>query len=284
MTEQAQDTQTAQTSENTTEGNAGGTSALPQWAQGLKPEYQEMVQAKGWKDPNDVLYSYRNMESFAGKVSSRGIVLPDNDDDAEGWGKVYSKLGRPEAPNGYEFSHIDIKANPELKDEVDAVAEIAYKHGLSKKQAAGFLQDVDARYDSKQAAAEAEAKRMAEKSISDLRGEWGQAFDANLNYAKTAAGKFGIEGDTLAQLEQTAGFAPMMKALAEVGTMLSEHGYVQGGGTQNTGMTPRQAEIALKEVQGDPDYIDPRTNPARHTALRQKAKDLYKAISAGNTN
>lgn len=287
MTEQqAQGAPAEQTSESSTDNDAGQQTQQESndnpLLSSVSPDYADLVKAKGWKSPDDVISSYSNMEKFAGKFSSRGVVIPDSDSPEE-WDKVYSKLGRPEAPNGYEFNHIDVKQLDDAdKQVVDFVKDIGYKHGFSKKQLEGFVSEYDAKIEELSTAEAEKAQREIDKQIGELKTEWGDAWDKNIALARGAAKKFGIEGDKLNALEYNAGFAPMMKVLAEIGEHFSEDGFVQGqGGSDSTVRTPKQALTELKEVQSDPDYMDPKKNPNRHKMLREKARDLYQMAYPG---
>lgn len=266
MTEQAaQDGQSEQNTANTTD-----------LASSVRPDYADMVRAKGWKSPDDVIASYTNMEKMAGKFSSRGVLIPDGDAPEE-WGKVYDKLGRPEAPNGYEFSHIDTKDMDENgKQVMDFVKATGHELGLSKKQLETFVAKYDAKIETLQEAENAKAQRDTDAKVGELKTEWGQAWDKNVALARAAAKKFGIEGEKLNALEFGVGFVPMMKVLAEIGENISEDGFVAGsGGSGSSVRTPKQAMTELKEIQSDPDYLDNRKNPNRHKMLREKARDLY---------
>jgi hypothetical protein len=291
MTEQAaQEQQVEQSSESSTNTGAqqGGEGQLNTGAgtgaenqdnpllSSVSQDYAELVKAKGWKTADDVISSYSNMEKFAGKFSSRGVVIPDSD-DAEEWGKVYQKLGRPEAPNGYEFNHIDTKQlDDKGKEIIDFVRDTGFKHGLSKKQLEGFVSEYDAKMEALETAQVEEMQRNVDKQVGELKTKWGSAWDKNVALARAAGKKFGIEGDKLNALENTAGFAPMMEVLAEIGSYLGEDGFVQGSGGDATQVrTPKQALTELKEVQADPDYLDSKKNPNRHKVLREKARDLY---------
>jgi hypothetical protein len=91
-------------------------------------------------DPNVMKYSSK--EAFAKAhvnavklLGADKIVKPKDDDDEEGWGRVYDALGRPEASDKYELE------KPELPDgmEWDTDAEqrlrnVAYANGWNQRQ------------------------------------------------------------------------------------------------------------------------------------------------------
>lgn len=67
---------------------------------GLDTENREWVGTKGLKDVAALASAARNAEKLIGK----SIVLPGEDGKPEDWDKVWSRLGRPEKPDGYELA------------------------------------------------------------------------------------------------------------------------------------------------------------------------------------
>lgn len=279
-TQDAPAAQNSESSTNTTEQTTTTQTANDNpLLSSVSADYADLVKTKGWKSPDDVIASYSNMEKFAGKFSSRGIVIPDSDSPEE-WGKVYDKLGRPEAPNGYEFNHIDVNTlDEDSKQHLNFVKELGFEVGLTKSQMEKFVSKYDAKMAEIEVSHSENAQRSIDKQVGELKNEWGEAWDQKIALARSAAKKFGIEGEKLAALETNAGFAPMMKALAEIGESLFEDGFVAGfSGSSNPVRTPKQAMQELKEVQADPDYLDAKKNPNRHKILREKARDLYQMV------
>jgi hypothetical protein len=273
MEQENQTQQSAQTSESSTTNN----SQTAAWAGEINDDFKELVANKGWKGVNDVLTSYSNMEKFAGKMSN-AVVIPDPE-DKEGWNKVFNKLGRPEAPNGYQFD-VDLKnADDTVKMAVGKFSEIAFDAGLSAAQAKKVQSSWDAFAEEIQTQQEAEAKQNSERLISALKQEWGPAFENNQRLAQTAAQKYGFTADDITGIEGVVGFDKMMKMFASIGSGLVEDSYVSGGGAHTSTMTTAQAKRELQELQADPDYMDAHKNPSRHKALRAKAKDIYAALN-----
>jgi len=61
-------------------------------------ELKGYVSNKGWSDPAELAKGYQNLEKLLG---SEKMPMPKGPEDAEGWNRVYDKLGRPESPDGY---------------------------------------------------------------------------------------------------------------------------------------------------------------------------------------
>lgn len=285
MTEQAAQSSEQQaeqqTSESSTEAGSQEQATQAQggdWLSGLDPKYHDIVAAKGWKTPDDMMHSYTNLESYVGKAKNNAIVLPENDDDAESWGKVWDRLGRPEAPNGYQFGDVDLN-DPAQKESYEAVTKILYDNGIPKKQGEALISQLDAMFDKQQEAGAAQLQQFAGQNEAALRKELGQTFDDTMKMAEAAAKSVGLSAEDMAALKSATIYPGLMKALAKVGAGMQEDGYVPGGQQGAPGYTPQQAKAELAELQADRDYTDAMTNPARHKVLREKAKLLYKAMN-----
>lgn len=110
--------------------NSGG-----EWVGGLPDDLKGLAEHKGWKEPVDALKGYQQLESFMGAdKAGRGVVLPKDAEDAEGYERVYKALGRPDSPEGYDLNSVlgDYEVNEEF---MGTMAGAMHKAGLSAKQA-----------------------------------------------------------------------------------------------------------------------------------------------------
>jgi len=113
---------------------------------------------------------------------SRRIPVPDADAPQEAWDEVFTKLGRPEKPEEYQFNWTD--DSPKLSDfdsnAMDEFRPVAHQLGLSQKQIDG-LTKWNGSY--RKMAFEADQIRADDtnhENITALRSEWGGDFDSNV--------------------------------------------------------------------------------------------------------
>ena len=106
------------------------------WSDGLPDDLKGLVEHKGWKSPEDALKSYQQLEGFMGaEKAERGIVLPKDAEDVEGYERLYKAMGRPNSPEGYDLNSFlgnDYEVNPEF---LGAMSGAMHKAGLSPQQA-----------------------------------------------------------------------------------------------------------------------------------------------------
>lgn len=239
----------------------GQSQAQSDWREIIPESFREASWATKYKTADDFFKGVDWMNQTIGKKNVvQGIELPGEDAKPEDWDAFYNSLGRPEKPDGYELPELkDIPEGFVLPEDKQFWANMAHKHGLTKKQAAGlfseFMQDMSARYKSAlegsaSAMVEAAKKRMQE-SADALKGEWGDDFGANLNLAKRAAEHLGI----LDSLDQSgAGNDPaVLKLAAELGKMLGEDN-MRRGDPSGGGMTKEEALAKITAIKASPEY------------------------------
>jgi hypothetical protein len=255
----------------------GAAPAAPPASSWYGEPHKGLVESKGWKTPDDALQSYRGLEQLLGaNADKRGVVLPKDDTDAAGWDAVYTKLGRPEKPEGYKLPM------PEGADPAFAkqAAEVMHKFGLTQKQAEGL-----AAWNNEQGAAlfkDQDAKREAafKTEFESLKTEWGQGFDSNVQLGQRAAKAFGFGKDELAKIEEAIGPGALLKRFAEVGKRLGEDvlpGDRHGGGEM--GLTPAAAKENIAQLQRDPAFVKDLTDNQApgHADAVAKWDKLHKA-------
>lgn len=239
----------------------GQSQAQSDWREIIPESFREASWATKYKTADDFFKGVDWMNQTIGKKNVvQGIELPGEDAKPEDWDAFYNGLGRPEKPDGYELPELkDIPEGFVLPEDKQFWANMAHKHGLTKKQAAGlfseFMQDMSGRYKSAlegsaSAMVEAAKQRMQE-SADALKSEWGDDFGANLNLAKRAAEHLGI----LDSLDQSgAGNDPaVLKLAAELGKMLGEDN-MRRGDPSGGGMTKEEALAKITAIKASPEY------------------------------
>lgn len=231
-------------------GNPAGNSA-PQWYDALPEETRGLIQNKGWKDPQDVISSYSNLEKLLGAdKAGRGLVLPKEDADAGEWGKVYDRLGRPTSPDGYKL--------PVPEGDTGEFAKIAagkfHELGLSAKQAEQLADWYNTQTSGMMSQSEQGLLAQSESDMANLEQEWGQNFDANIEASRRAVREFGFNEQELEAMERGLGTANMMKKFADIGKRLGESQFVEGKTNGNFGMSPEAARVRISALKQDPEW------------------------------
>jgi hypothetical protein len=217
-------------------GTAPAPDAPPEWA---IPKYWNPEKAK---DPaylqeyaQTVSKSYRHAESLLG---GERVVKPVSEDDEEGWARWYAASGRPESPDAYE---IERPANLPIEYDEDgekAFRTWAHQNGLNKRQARNLYDS----YVKTQIERHGEYQKLQtenQRAAQDaLQREHGQRFEAKMQLAKAALGKY-ADQDYLKYLDETGlGNDPRtIRAWIKIGEEMQGETRIQGRAPQapNTG-------------------------------------------------
>jgi hypothetical protein len=232
-----------------------GTAVAPasqDWSAGLSEEFKGYVQNKQWKEPAHVVESYRNLENLLGK-QEHIVKIPENDDPVE-WSKVHERLGRPATAKDYKF---DIPKDIGDEKFGEWAKGTFHELGISQKQAeklVGKWNDyVRSSLNSQNEVYNAD---IAKQEVA-IKKEWGAAYDQNVNIAKSAAHKFGMDAEKITKLESALGFAETVKLFHTIGSKLGEGSFVQGSGGSGNGfgvLSPAQARDRITALKSDPDF------------------------------
>lgn len=228
---------------------AGTTVEHAAWHTGLSEELKGYATPKGWKDVGSVVDSYRNLEKLVG-VKEKLLQVPDDLGDAKSMEAVWNRLGRPEKAEGYGIKTADEKFDK-------WAADTFHKAGVSGNQAKAILESLNNFTTAENTAAEGTIKAQNEQKINALKGEWGAAYEQNLNVAKAAAKQFGITAEAVTKLEQAMGFADCMKFLQNVGSKVGEASFHSGTGAaanSNVILAPAQAKEKINSLINNKEF------------------------------
>lgn len=234
---------------NTPPPAEGGAKA---WYDGAPQDVAAFVQNKGWDNPLKVVDSYRNLEKTLG---AERIALPGKDAKPDEWGAVWNKLGRPEAPDKYQFPKVEGVEMDKAK--VDAVAKLMHETGVTQAQAeklfGWYAGDMKAAIDGHKQSEETRKTQATEA----LKGEWKDKFDAQLDLAKRAFNSFADDKLKAYVAESGLGDNPeFIRMMNRIGAGMMEDsatGRAATGGFASGSPAAAQAEIT--QLRTDKDFM-----------------------------
>lgn len=153
----------------------------------------------------DAMKEAENLRKFDGAT-----VLPGEDADEATWSNAWSKLGKPEAKDGYGI-------------EEDALAEIFYKANLTKAQADILANGLVEYSDTSQDTFDEEQQKEYTEAIESLKGKYGPDLEMKMASAHTAMTNLGGQG--LVETLQDKGLdndPAMIEFFVNVGTLMQE--------------------------------------------------------------
>lgn len=236
------------------------------------------VQNKGWQSPADAAKAHREAEKLIGADrAGRTLVLPTDENDTAGWGKVFDRLGRPASADAYKI------AAPDGQDQTFAKATAAKFHelGVPLKQGqalAAWWNEQAGAMSTQQAAAEQQAWQAED---AQLTTDWGAERTMRTELARRAAVQLGIRPEAVDALQKVSGFSGVMKAFAKVGDMLREHGAEGLSDLGSMGVTPEGAKAKRAQLMADKEWVGKAMvkNSAQWAELQKLDKIIAESMS-----
>ena len=229
--------------------NAIGQST-PDWSMALPDDMRGWVETKGWKDPSEAIKSYRELEKFVGaEKAGRAVVLPKDENDAEGRENLYKALGRPDKPEEYALAEVfgDLPIDGEM---LNGVATGMHQAGLSAAQAKA----VATVYQEQMAAQEKAMLAKTKAETDEILREWGPAKERNLELAKRGAAAMGLSGTELSQLEMLIGSKHILTKLAKLGEAFGEDKNIKSDADAGFNFSPVGAHAKIEALMADSNF------------------------------
>ncbi len=223
------------------EGRATGSGFLDHFTDESTRGYMER---KGFKDVQALGASFASLERM---MSSGRVPLPAGEDDAEGYARAFTALGRPETAAEYGFGEL-AGADPEFSGQA---AEWLFEAGVGKARAAALAEKWNAYVGERQAAEQAAFEAQSQADWIDLQREWGPKFAQNTETFRRGALTFGLSRQEMATIEAGLGTRRTVELFAKIGEGLAEDRFIEGSGRSSFGMSPEQAENRIASLRRD---------------------------------
>lgn len=230
------------------------------WRSDIPEEIRGHKSLEHIQDVGALAKSYVNAQSMIGadKLAIPGKHATDDD-----WNEVYARLGRPDSPEGYELQN-NLAEGVEADDGMlDWYRQTAHEIGLTPTQAQKLLDKYNGELGARVPIDDGKAQEMIARTESELRREYGQAFDDRIGNANAMMMEFGdvIEIDgaatpAITEIELADGrllgdHPDMIKMMVNIGQFISERigeDTLEGIKTSNA-MTPADAQAKLEELR-----------------------------------
>lgn len=171
------------------------------WRESLPEDLRDHKSLQHYGTVNDLAKSHVHAQQMIGKDK---IVRPGQSATDEEWREVYAKLGMPSTSSEYDFNkNAGLGEGMEVDENLLGwFTDTAHRVGLNNNQAQALLELWNENTAEITNLSEEGARQSQENSAMELRNEWGNAFDANLNLSKTVLNEFYDGSDTNEFLDQ----------------------------------------------------------------------------------
>lgn len=210
---------------------------------------KEWTAQKGWKSPEAAAQSAWHLEKLMGAdKAGRSVIWPKDEADVDGWKQIYSKLGRPETPDGYGLALGEGEDDSYLKHILPSL----HQAGVPKAQAAKLFEAHNAYLKQFQEQQEAKEVEASNAQFAALQKEWGGDFEKNCEITRRAAKIAGLSDEQFQAIEKAVGVDVAAKVFAELGQGYVEH--ASPGHFNTGGDTATSARARIKELTADTEF------------------------------
>ncbi len=208
-------------------------------------------------------------KEFLAKLQKHAPELVPFSEDPAAQEMLWAKLGKPESADKYSFKP------PEGVDlPLEGLRATALEAGLTQKQFEKLASS---------AVSTLQKQTQAHKEDNEsLRKEWGQAYEAKLLDAAAAANKVGAPKEVVAQIMTGQMNSTQLKLWDSFSKAMGRpegSDIAKQGASNNSRMTPAEANLQLAEIMANPAYHD-RSAP-NHKLLVDKYVELMKLVHPG---
>jgi len=234
---------TTETAQPTTPAATPTAQPAPSWKDSISEEYRKDPNIEKFTEADALAKSYINAVKMIGQDK---IVIPTKNSTQETWDEAYTKLGRPESADKYNF---DVKSDVVNMDEsaIKSFAEQSHKLGLNNKQAEGILNFYKNNMEGSAQQAKIDTETAQSQAEQELRQEWGRDFDGKVKQAGALA-KANINPEildmTLSNGIRLGDHPEIIKGFAKIAGMMSEDKIVATESENVNTVTDIESEIS----------------------------------------
>ena len=235
------------------------------WKAGLSDDLRADKSLENIKDISSLAKSYIHAQRLVGADK---IPVPNKFATEKDWDAVYEKLGRPKTAEEYKYN-----LSEDQKVDTEALKNFssqAHKLGLLPTQAQGVVSYYNEMIGKQLADAESVSTSQREKAMTELKTEWGQAYDQKLQKANTVVSSVFPKGIMSMNLEDGTKFGDhpeVIKAFAALGEKMGEDDIIKSDGPVY--MTPKEIEKQIGELQQTGSAYWDKNHPNHDTAVQE---------------
>jgi hypothetical protein len=223
--------------------------------------------------------SHLSLEKLLGHEK---VPIPKSADDVEGWNRFSKAMGIPDKAEGYGLADVELPGNmKELSFDKNKFAETVHAFKLTPGQAQGLWKAYTQQSMEAYSKFLQEHEKNLQTTVTQLRSEWGDSYEANVDLGQTVINKFAGDKETEDYLTSIMTKDPRaIKFLAKIGNQFAENkvGEFQ---IKRFSLAPDEASAEIDKILADPNhpYKNEKASPAEHTAAVDYVNSLYQIIN-----
>ena len=244
------------------------------WRNDLPDSMKNEPSIQGFKTVSDVTKGFIETKKMIGADK---IILPGEKATPEEISAFHSRLGRPDTAEGYKLPEIKLAEGlPWPEENVKGFRELSHGLGLTPTQVEGLYKWHAETQSGEFNKLVGDRGAVLKATETELRKEYGNAFDQNVTLADSVLQKF-TDDKGIAELKATGmnNNPHLIRMLVKIGKGMSEDQL--GEGTGSFTKTPQEANAEIQKIRGDLKHPYHLKMHPEHKAAVQQMADLYAA-------
>lgn len=228
---------------------------------------------------NEAVKSHLSLEQMLGHEK---VPIPKGADDKEGWNRFSKAMGIPDKAEAYGLPDADIPNDMKgLTFDKQRFAETVHSFKLTPNQAKGLWEAYTNMTKEMYSKAMEDHKQNITQVVNQMRGEWGDAYESNVELGQMVINKFADSQEAQDYVTAALSKDPRgIKFLAKIGNQFSEN-KMGDFAHKRFSLTPEQAQSEIDSILSQPNH--PYNNDRSPQGERDRAIDyvngLYKQIA-----
>jgi hypothetical protein len=232
------------------------------WKASLSDEVRADKSLENIKDIESLAKSYVHAQKMVGADK---IPVPNKFATEKDWDAVYEKLGRPKTADEYKFESQDVN-----QDGLKSFATAAHKMGLLPNQANEMVKWYQENVAAETNAKNATAEKARTDAVSDLKKEYGLAYDQKLKAASSMAKQY-VAAEVLdapmADGSKLGDNPAIIKAFATLAEKMGEDQFVNPSGP--TFLTPQAIDKQIGDLTAPNSAYWDKMHPNHEAAVEE---------------
>lgn len=228
---------------------------------------------------NEAVKSHLSLEKMLGHEK---VPIPKGPDDKEAWNLFAKAMGIPDKAEAYGLPDAEIPDSMKgVTFDKGKFAEVAHAHKLTPGQAKSLWGAYTEMVKGAYTKAVTDKQTQMQEVVNRLRGEWGDAYEANVELGQMVINKFSADKDMQDYVtSQLLSHPNGVKFISKIGSQFAENKMGEFA-YKRFSLTPDQAQGEIDSILADKNH--PYNNDRKSPAERERAIDyvnsLYQAIA-----
>jgi len=252
----------------------------PSWKEGLGSDIKNSPLIQGYDDTaeglNKAVTGYASLEKLLGHEK---VPIPKGPDDVEGHARFAKAMGIPDKAEAYGLADADIPESMKgMSFDKKKFAEVVHSFKLTPDQAKGLWEAYTTMAKEAYGNAIREHDANMTKVVNEMRSEWGDAYDKNVDLGQLVINKFSGSQEIEDFVTSTLSKDPRgIKFLSKIGGQFAEN-KIGDFAHKSFSLTPEQAQGEIDKILNTPDH--PYNNDKATEAERSRAIDYVNNLYA----